>query len=345
MIINKKINKKINKNINKKVIHLISILLKCAVVVFLLWFYYDSIHTEHSCFTFLFFIFPLFISLGIIYFSNMSIIYAFFIGFVIQWILFLNVNPYPLEIDNKYAIMNHIPSEYRPEEEFLLENLSQDILKNMKYPIIIKPITCSGGGSGIYILNSYDEYLTTINNTPDFDLSEYMVQKYLDGYDIEIGVLYEHKPWKKTGEVIEIIEKTQKELIRPREDGFTVNHPELITENVNILFNEISQKIPNFYAGRYDIRLKHLDDLEKGNFKIMEVNGTMGMRLISNFNLLNLHDLYYDFIWYWTRIIIGGYNMATLRGYGPLNLLRVMWISLSRAIGCNTWENLFSLYS
>jgi len=280
-----------------------------------------------------------------LYFSKISIIYAFFIGFVIQWILFLNVNPFPLEIDNKYSLQEFIPSEYRPEQDFLLENISEDNLKKMKYPIIIKPITCSGGGDGIYILNSYDEYLTTINNTPDFDLSEYMVQKYLDEYDVEIGVLYEHKPWKKTGEVIEIIEKTQKELIRPREDGFIMNHPELITKNINNLFNEISQKIPNFYTGRYDIRLKHLDDLEKGDFKIVEVNGTMGMRLISNFNLLNLHDLYYDFIWYWTRILFGGYNMATLNGYGPLHLLQVMWISFRNSIKCGVWEILLSLYS
>lgn len=50
------------------------------------------------------------------------------------------------------------------------------------------------------------------------------------------------------------------------------NH--LINDRLLAVFDEISSQIEGFYFGRYDLRVKSLDDLYKGkNIKIMELNG------------------------------------------------------------------------
>jgi hypothetical protein len=322
--------------------------MKFIIVLFLILFYGNMIYKEQkiSTFIFLFLFFPLCVSIGFYFCLPISYLYLFALSFIIQWILFLNVNTYPIANGNKFAIMSYIPDKYKPEQDYLLKNMNNQEIENLKFPIIMKPIVCSGGGNEINIFNSYSEFVDfIIHNEKKIDISHYMVQNYLEDYDIEIGILYERKPWEEKGRVLEFTEKTQKDKIRPQNINFLINHNTKITDKIHQLFDEISQKIPGFYVGRYDIRLRNLEDFEKGKFKIIEVNGTMGMYLISDDYLFNLNDFIIDSQWYWNRILFGGYNMATLKGYGPFNLLQVFLISLYRGFGCNTWENIFSLYS
>lgn len=331
----------------KKNIAWIQLITQVILIGLLTWFYYDIYYnTLFSTFLFMFFIFPLVISIGIYYFLPISFIYAFAIGFLIQWVIFLNSNPYPLENNNKFVIMKHIPEKYKPEQEYLLKELKIEDLENMKYPIIIKPTVCTTGGSGIHIFDSFKQYVEFIyENEKKINLSEYMVQTYLEDYDVEIGVLYERSPWNETGKIIEIVEKTQKDKIRPLEDNFTKNHPELITEFSNQLFDELSKKIPGFYTGRYDIRLKQLEDLEKGEFKIVEANGNMGMDLLSKESMFSINDILIEYRWYWIRLRNGIYNIATFNGHNPLNLLRCMFLSIKNTYHCNHWESLLAVYS
>ncbi len=51
----------------------------------------------------------------------------------------------------------------------------------------------------------------------------------------------------------------------------------LITEELNARFNEISNAIPGFYLGRYDVRAEDLEAFRLGQaFKIIELNGAAG---------------------------------------------------------------------
>lgn len=52
-----------------------------------------------------------------------------------------------------------------------------------------------------------------------------------------------------------------------------LNANHLITSTLNASFDSISQKIPGFYFGRFDLRCASFEDLEKGNVKIVELNG------------------------------------------------------------------------
>jgi hypothetical protein len=49
---------------------------------------------------------------------------------------------------------------------------------------------------------------------------------------------------------------------------------DLYTEELRARFDEISQKLPGFYIGRYDIRYMSDEELQAGNgFQIIELNG------------------------------------------------------------------------
>lgn len=52
-----------------------------------------------------------------------------------------------------------------------------------------------------------------------------------------------------------------------------LNGNHLITDELNSSFDKISKKVNGFYFGRYDLRCASLEDLAKGNVKIVELNG------------------------------------------------------------------------
>lgn len=320
-------------------------------VVLFLFFYYLSYlvllidfkdYVEHAfILMLLFIIFPILFSL--IIYKNITL-YGYFFGFIIQWILYLNVNPYPLSNDNKLIIMNLIPEKYRPEKQFLLQEINNNYFE---YPIIIKPILCSGGSLDITIINSEKELIKYLKNKKN--IKDYMVQNYLYNDNIEIGVLWEKFPWEKEGKVIEIFEKTNIDKIRSFNLEKSKNHNYLINNEINKLFNNISENIPNMNVCRYDIRLQNMDHLERGKFKIVEVNGTMGMHFNGYFtyNINKIHkiNIMIDIKWYLKRLLIGFYNILSLQGYSPLSLLFVMYKSYFSALKCYDWENIYSLYS
>ena len=97
---------------------------------------------------------PLLITFCINRFIKYDFIKLYFFVFVIQWILFLNVNPYPLPIDNKFSIMELVPEDYRPRNQFLLSTVYYN---DFSYPIVIKPIRCSGNSVNVTIINDEDE--------------------------------------------------------------------------------------------------------------------------------------------------------------------------------------------
>jgi hypothetical protein len=52
-----------------------------------------------------------------------------------------------------------------------------------------------------------------------------------------------------------------------------LNENHLISEKLSASFDSISKKIDGFYFGRFDLRTASPEDLEKGNVKILELNG------------------------------------------------------------------------
>ena len=276
---------------------------------------------------------------------------GFFAGFIVQWIIFLNTNPYPLTQNSKLTIMELISKKYRPEIQFSLDELKKSSMHemNVKFPIIIKPSVCSGRRKNVTIVKSQqalDEYFRKNENT-----SDYMVQNYLsDEYDMEIGVLWEKMPWEKEGKIIEINaqpkykknkddmteqdKQAQRDIIDEKVKTFNY----LITDDLNKLFNDISTQIKGFNAGRYDILIKSLKDFQNGDFKILEANGIWGAQG-------TMYEMTFGEVnWFLRRVVIGLGNMVTLRGYSPLTLLMVMFKSYVGSIYCGGTLDMFSLY-
>jgi len=273
---------------------------------------------------------------------------GFFIGFIAQWIIFLNTNPYPLTQDNKLTIMELIPEIYRPEIQFSLDDLKKSSMRemNVNFPIIIKPSVCSGRRQNVTIVKSQhalDEYFKENKNT-----ANYMVQNYLsDEYDIEVGVLWEKMPWEKEGKIIEI--NDQPKFKKNKDEQYEQDAQEkmnekvktfnyLINDDLNKLFNNISKNIKGLNAGRYDILIKSLKDFQNGDFKILEVNGIWGAQATMHENLFVFAN------WFLKRFVIGLGNIITLQGYSPWNLLMVMCKSYTRHMYCGESLLLFSLY-
>ena len=287
-------------------------------------------------------------------YKNINLI-GVFAGFIVQWIIFLNTNPYPLRQDNKLTIMELIPKKYRPEIQFSLDELKKLSMHemNVRFPIIIKPTVCSGRQKNVTIVKTQqelDKYFKENKNT-----SNCMVQTYLsDEYDMEIGVLWEKMPWEREGKIIEINEQPKLKKNKDDQDEQQDEQDEqdslnkinetktfnyLINDDLNKLFNDLSKNIKGLNAGRYDILIKSLNDFQNGDFKIVEVNGIWGAQATMYEHPLGSVN------WGLRRFVIGLGNILTLQGYSPLNLVMVMFKSYARYLSCSDDKvGLFSLY-
>jgi hypothetical protein len=251
---------------------------------------------------------------------------------MLQWIIFINVNPVELKYDNKLTILEQMPHKYTINQQRLLKNTN---LNNIYFPIIIKPTIYTGNGVNVFLVNSKKE-LEELLKCKKIDESVYMVQEYLGKYPIELEILYEKLPWENKGKIISIVEKLNKhDPIRDFDDKFMYSHKNMINEKITRIFENLTNKIKNLNVARYCIRLKKIKDLNKNKFKIVEIGGTMAADLE---NIIH-------FKWFIRRFMIGLYNVACFNGYSLFHLISVLIISYYRSVIGNDWVNLYSLYS
>jgi len=107
---------------------------------------------------------------------------------------------------------------------------------------------------------------------------------------------------------------------------------DLLTEELRACFDEISQKIPGFYIGRYDIRYSSDDGLRQGKgFKIIELNGAASEATNIYDSANSLWSAYRTLYQQWQLVYqIGAANRR--RGHRPAAVLAVLrdWIDFSR---------------
>lgn len=81
-----------------------------------------------------------------------------------------------------------------------------------------------------------------------------------------------------------------------------LNGNALITPNLSLVFDEIADKFEGFYIGRFDLKADSIEEVVKGNFKIMELNG-VGAEPGHIYAPDNpLFDSYASLIKHWNRI-------------------------------------------
>jgi hypothetical protein len=278
----------------------------------------------------------LFFGYTIKYIFKKNIKIAVFISFIIIWILFLNVNPYEYN-QTKLSILSYIPAEYIPK----MSMLKYTNINNLQYPVIFKPIKCARNGSNVVIINNLSDATTYLQHN---NINEIMVQTFIP-YKNEIGILYEKN-------IKSMIIKYSKDSSIYDGSCYGYNSKckditNLVTPELNNVIKNISNHIPNFNVGRYDIKYKDLNLLLKGtDFYVLEANGTMGFDLRKNkLDYFGIKSIYYLERWFIYRQLQGLKNIITLNGYNPIKLIKTMVITIYNTIVCMDWEKLFAIYS
>jgi len=81
-----------------------------------------------------------------------------------------------------------------------------------------------------------------------------------------------------------------------------LNANHLINEQLQEVFDSVSQQIPGYYFGRYDLKVKSLNDLYAGNFKIIELNGANSDPAHIYDPQMSLRQAYRDLFAHWRRL-------------------------------------------
>src|SRR6266550_2196751 len=107
---------------------------------------------------------------------------------------------------------------------------------------------------------------------------------------------------------------------------------DLYSEELRTTFDEISQKLPGFYIGRYDIRYSSDDELRAGKgFQIIELNGAASEATNIYDEGNSLWSAYKTLYQQWKLVFqIGAANRS--RGHRPASPIAVFrdWIEFSR---------------
>ena len=264
---------------------------------------------------------------------------------IIVYICIVLSNPLNIKNEKTYGL-NHIPNNY--VQPFTIIN-SQDDLVKVNFPCIFKPNICSGGNKNVETIHNIKEairYFKNINGSV-------IAQKIHNG-SYEVGVLYERHPFLKNGKIVSIVSKNIDNKWKPlkcshygNNSGTRCNNkPTWITKKLENKIDFISKNIPNFYVGRYDIRFNDINKFKEGKeFKVLELNGTMGFDLRARFRTLNpikfIIFLLLIVRWIIVRVIIGFQNIILFNTPNPIKFIKNMINMYFTAIKCKDWEFIF----
>jgi hypothetical protein len=268
--------------------------------------------------------------------------------YFITFILFVSINKWNNNV-TKYSLNEYIPNKNKLKTYLLdINNLN-----NVFYPCIIKPIICSGTNKNVSLIKNKNELNNYLKNTEKNE--KYIIQEFYKSKN-EIGVLYEKIPFINEGNIVSIVLKqNDTDDWKPLKCGNIKNNDNTECSDLTELFKNskfnqiiknISSKIPDFNAGRYDIGFDKIEDLNNGKFKIYELNGIMGFDLRSNIindeNLISSFPLklYYMFRWTFVRYLIGLINILSFK-ISPFYILNNIPFTISKAIQCSDYEYLY----
>ena len=107
-----------------------------------------------------------------------------------------------------------------------------------------------------------------------------------------------------------------------------INHNHIINQKLNIVFDKISLPIQGFFYGRYDLKVKTIEDLILGeNIKIMELNGASSEPGHIYDTSFTLFKAYKDLCYHWKRLAdISAINIKD--GFKPVSfsvIIKTYW--------------------
>lgn len=188
--------------------------------------------------------------------------------------IFISVNP-SLKFKGKGVIMLKFKKYTIPYIFIDKNDIDHNILKKLNYSIIFKPNTCGGFANEVKLINNYKEAIKYIKNSKD----RYIIVQEYDDSPFEGTIYYIKNPKTKEVRIIvseRVIKSGHKIWTSSKSykfDNYTIHRPELETTELRDKIIQITNLIPDFYFGRYDIKFKSHDLLKHGKgFKIIELN-------------------------------------------------------------------------
>lgn len=213
---------------------------------------------------------------------------------------------------SKYQILKQIPNRFKPKTFYLKEKNTTPL--PLPFPFVVKPDIGERGKNVELILNQEDwvnykidqnlilqEYidypyefgLFYVQN-PQTNTAEILsitgkeffkvkgdgkrtLKEFIEGSP-RVSHRMEYFQEKFASEWDRILDKNEEILIEPignhnRGTKF-LNASHLITPDLTAAVEEVARHIQGFNYGRFDVKTKSEEDLKKGNFVILEVNGT-----------------------------------------------------------------------
>ena len=171
---------------------------------------------------------------------------------------------------DKYTLLKSFPVENVPPVELYTYDTD---LEYINYPVIFKTNKCSFFGNDVKKIKNSNEAREYINSF-GYDKEDIIFQEY-SPFTNEVGVFVRRNIIDDKLMVYSVVKRDIKE------DSLVNNECEkgkcfIVTDKVSETFNkkiiEITERVKGFNWGRYDIKYDSFDELNKGNFHIMELN-------------------------------------------------------------------------
>ena len=211
-----------------------------------------------------------------------KIILVILITIVILYLINLyissSVNP---ELNYKYKHEYLDPIREHCCKYFLInrDKVSRKELKTIKYPCIMKPNYCDGFAHGVSIVKNSREAREYLNNSLDKSI---IVQEFHKGpYE---GTVYIRRIPGSREATVYVVERVNpnkdkdgewlwKSSVSYKYNYYTRHRTDLETPQFISRILEITDKLPEVYLVRYDIRFSSYEKLKRGEgFKIIELN-------------------------------------------------------------------------
>lgn len=193
---------------------------------------------------------------------------------------------------DKYSLLKLFPKKYVPTVELYDKNT---VLEYINYPVIFKTNTCSFFGLDVKKIKNSEEAKEYVNQFK-YDKNDIIFQEF-SPFINEISIFLKRNILNNN---LEIYSGVIREI---KKDSLVNNKCEkgkckIVTDELSDIFKnkiiEITEKIDGFNWGRYDIKYETFEELNKGNFHIMELN--VGPSLYPA-----IHPVNFDLAVYWSE--------------------------------------------
>ena len=247
--------------------------------------------------------------------------------------LYFNVNPkintlYKHE-QNDYIFDNMIPYIFVTKKSFETKKFY-----DFEYPIVLKPSKCEGLSNDVKVAESPEQAIKHFNDIGDKNI---IIQKY-SKLPLEGTIIFDRNPMTNNIH----IEVTSRFMENPKKEKYPIykfggiNTKQTkynITPKLRENIIKMSNKIPDFNFGRYDIKYESKKKLENGEFEVIEINNVFCAD--TRFNFAYDSSLIYVLYSVFLRLFYGYLNILLGKRISFYEYTKILIYDIDKVFTCN----------